>query len=369
LFLALPWRRSKVPLHPITAWAARNPAGKPAGRRTPGRRSREIQTQAKLLSSRVLQDSVLDASQTFEELKRCGYLPVRTFQIVRHAAQAGRPCFTLSGRLNEIIKISRQEKIECVFLLVGWDDRPSIDRLVEQLRILTVPIYLLPDSNVAHFLGSRIVSIGTTWTAELKRAPLTLIEQACKRALDLLIALTSLIILAPMMLLVAALIKIDSRGPVLFMQTRNGFNGRPFRIYKFRTMSVLEDGAVIPQASKNDPRFTRLGRLLRRANIDELPQLFNVIAGDMSLVGPRPHASAHNTEYERTVANYAFRYNVKPGLTGWAQIHGLRGETQTVDLMTKRVEYDLWYINNWSLWLDLKILFRTLTVGLQKRAY
>jgi undecaprenyl-phosphate galactose phosphotransferase/putative colanic acid biosynthesis UDP-glucose lipid carrier transferase len=295
-----------------------------------------------------------------EDLKHCGYLPVRTFQFERDKA---------STLLDEIIKTCREEDVECVFLLVRWDDRRAIERIIEQLNVLSMPVYLLPDSNVAHFLGSRIVNIGTTWTAELKRAPLTTIEQALKRAFDLVVALACLILIAPVMLLVAAAIKIESDGPVFFVQTRNGFNGRPFRMLKFRTMSVLEDGQIIRQATKNDPRVTRLGRSLRRTNIDELPQLLNVIAGNMSLVGPRPHASAHNTEYERTVANYAFRHHVKPGLTGWAQIHGLRGETQTVDLMERRIEFDLWYINNWSLWLDVKILFRTLIIGLQPAAY
>jgi undecaprenyl-phosphate galactose phosphotransferase/putative colanic acid biosynthesis UDP-glucose lipid carrier transferase len=153
------------------------------------------------------------------------------------------------------------------------------------------------------------------------------------------------------------------------MQTRNGFNGRPFKIFKFRTMSVLEDGLVIRQATKSDPRTTRLGRVLRRSNIDELPQLFNVIAGDMSLVGPRPHAAVHNSKYEKVIAKYAYRHHVKPGLTGWAQINGLRGETKTIDLMAKRVEYDLWYIKNWSIWLDFRILLHTLIVGLQSTAY
>ena len=271
--------------------------------------------------------------------------------------------------MDEIINITRQEQIECAFLLVPWDDRCLIEQLMEQLRVLSMPVYLLPDGNVSHFLGSRIASIGATWTAELKRAPLTSIERAFKRLLDLIAGSVVIVTLAPMMLLVAAVIKMESPGPVFFVQTRNGFNGRPFRMCKFRTMSVLEDGPIIRQATKDDPRVTRFGRLLRRTNIDELPQLFNVIAGDMSLVGPRPHAAAHNSEYERTVANYAYRYHVKPGLTGWAQVHGLRGETQTLDLMAKRVEFDLWYINNWSFWLDLKILLRTLALGLQPAAY
>jgi lipopolysaccharide/colanic/teichoic acid biosynthesis glycosyltransferase len=182
------------------------------------------------------------------------------------------------------------------------------------------------------------------------------------------IASTGLIMLTPIMLLIAAVIKLESRGPVFFMQTRNGFNGRPFRVCKFRTMSVLEDGPTVRHATKNDPRLTRIGGLLRRTFIDELPQLFNVVGGSMSLVGPRPHASVLNSEYEQTVANYAFRYHVKPGLTGWAQVNGLRGEME-LDRVAKRVEYDLWYINNWSFWLDLKILLSTLTIGLQPIAY
>jgi undecaprenyl-phosphate galactose phosphotransferase/putative colanic acid biosynthesis UDP-glucose lipid carrier transferase len=162
------------------------------------------------------------------------------------------------------------------------------------------------------------------------------------------------------MLLAALLIKFDSRGPVLFRQKRNGFNGRVFAIYKFRSMRVLEDGERIQQATRDDPRVTRIGRWLRRTSVDELPQLFNVLWGDMSLVGPRPHAVAHNNDYQSVVSNYAFRHHVKPGITGWAQVNGLRGETQTVEIMAKRVEYDLWYINHWSLWLDLRILVKTL---------
>ena len=145
------------------------------------------------------------------------------------------------------------------------------------------------------------------------------------------------------------LIKLDSKGPVLFTQTHNGFNGRSFRIFKFRTMSVFEDGPQIRQATRNDPRVTSVGRWLRRTSIDELPQLFNVLGGSMSLVGPRPHAVAHNTEYERIVANYAFRYHVKPGISGWAQVNGFRGETSTVKLMEKRVELDLWYVSKLEL--------------------
>jgi Undecaprenyl-phosphate glucose phosphotransferase len=316
----------------------------------------------------------LEGSNVVAELRRYGYQPVRTFELTPLELAGREPSAVdspsqLVHLATEILELSRTHRIECVFLLISWDNRIAVERLMAFLGVLSVPVYLLPDRNVAHFLDKRITNIGTTWSAELKRAPLTSGEQATKRAVDILLASLVLVMLAPLMALVALVIKLESRGPALFIQTRNGFNGRPFKIYKFRTMSVLEDGPVIRQATKNDPRVTPLGRLLRRTNIDELPQVFNVLAGHMSLVGPRPHAAAHNSEYERIIANYAYRYHVKPGLTGWAQIHGLRGETQTVDLMARRVEFDLWYINNWSLWLDFKILLRTVLLGLQSTAY
>lgn len=311
---------------------------------------------------------LIDTSNV-EELKRCGYQPVRTFEFASKVVSSAGKSSWLLNSIKEIVAISRQEQIDCVFLLVSWSDRRSIEQLTNLLRVLSVPIYLLPDRNVAHFFQYRFVNIGIAWSAELRRAPLSHAERTCKRALDFVIASVILVLLAPIMVLVAAAIRIESRGPILFTQTRDGFNGRSFKMWKFRTMSTIEDGPVIRQATKNDPRVTRFGRLLRHSSIDELPQLLNVIAGDMSLVGPRPHASAHNLEYEKIISNYAYRYHVKPGLTGWAQINGLRGETRTNDLMSRRVEFDLWYINNWSLWLDIKILIRTLLVGLQPTAY
>jgi exopolysaccharide biosynthesis polyprenyl glycosylphosphotransferase len=201
-------------------------------------------------------------------------------------------------------------------------------------------------------------------------APLSKLEQKLKRTVDLFGAAAGLVLLAPLLLAIALLIKLDSRGPILFTQWRSGLNGRKFRILKFRTMKVLDDGQVIRQATRKDPRFTPLGRLLRRTSIDELPQLFNVLHGQMSLVGPRPHALAHDMEYARTIAGYTLRYRVKPGITGLAQVNGYRGETGTTDLMSKRVERDLWYIDHWSVWLDLKIIFGTLTSEIwQLRGY
>ena len=180
-----------------------------------------------------------------------------------------------------------------------------------------------------------------------------------KRALDLAVALPTLLFTAPLFVALALLIKLDSNGPVFFRQKRTGFGGRAFDIVKFRSMRVLENGDRVVQATKQDPRVTRIGRFLRTSSLDELPQLINIVKGDMSLVGPRPHACAHDRHFSPLITNYARRHDVKPGLTGWAQVNGHRGETPTLDLMRTRVEHDVWYARNACLVLDLKILLRT----------
>ena len=311
----------------------------------------------------------LPASRTVSEMRRCGYSPVRTFGVSREDFAGGTISRKLRTTVDAAIEVARRETVGEILLLIGWEHSRTIESIVKIFNVLPIPVYLLPDDNVARFLDSRSINVGATWAAEIQRAPLSRLEQLVKRSFDLIGATSVLVMLSPLMLITALLIKLDSPGPALFFQTRNGFNARVFRIVKFRTMHVLENGDTIRQATRNDPRVTRLGRWLRRANIDELPQLFNVLEGSMSLVGPRPHAVAHNDEFEKLVGNYAFRHHVKPGITGWAQVNGYRGETPTTDLMAKRVDFDLWYINNWSLWLDLRILFRTLILGLQSSAY
>jgi undecaprenyl-phosphate galactose phosphotransferase/putative colanic acid biosynthesis UDP-glucose lipid carrier transferase len=311
--------------------------------------------------------SRLAASPAISEIRRYGYTPVHTFEIEQE--ERVNPSLRLRATIDKAIEAARAESVAEVLLLIGWEQSRTIERITKMLSVLPLPVYLVPDENVVRFLGRSTVNIGTIWAAEIQRAPLTRVEQFVKRSFDMLGATSVLLLLSPLMLLTALLIKLDSHGPVLFFQTRNGFNGRAFRIVKFRTMNVLEDGNAIRQATRTDPRVTRLGRWLRRTNIDELPQLFNVLTGDMSLVGPRPHAVAHNNEYDKLIANYALRNHVKPGITGWAQVSGYRGETPTTDLMEQRVACDLWYINNWSMWLDIRILFRTLILGLQPTAY
>jgi undecaprenyl-phosphate galactose phosphotransferase/putative colanic acid biosynthesis UDP-glucose lipid carrier transferase len=267
--------------------------------------------------------------------------------------------------IEEAIQFTRSNSVDCVLLALQWNDERRRNLICERLQILPIPVSLLPDQHILSiFSRSRLAR---EFTIELQRPPLSSAERALKRALDFVLAGTLLIALAPLFLFVAMLIKLESPGPVIFSQRRSGFNGREFTILKFRTMKVLEDGRVIPQARRNDPRVTRFGRLLRVTSFDELPQLINVLFGHMSLVGPRPHAVAHDDGYSKAIANYAFRQHVKPGLTGWAQVNGFRGETARLDLMERRVDCDLWYIKNWSFWLDLRILVLTCFEALRGR--
>jgi Undecaprenyl-phosphate glucose phosphotransferase len=298
-------------------------------------------------------------SRALAELQQCGYEPIRMFELTQSEISGDGQGELLKRKMWEIISAAKSEQVDYIFLLLKWNQRQLINSITSMLHTLPTPVHLLPDENVTNFLFARTVNIGQTLTVELQRAPLTKLEQTVKRAFDLSIATVLLIVLSPLMLITAFLVTIDSPGPILFKQKRNGFNGKLFTIYKFRSMRVVEDGDRIPQARRGDPRVTRIGRWLRSTSIDELPQLLNVLSGEMSLVGPRPHAVAHNNEYQRIVSNYAFRHHVKPGITGWAQVSGLRGETETVQLMARRIEHDLWYINHWSIWLDLRILLKT----------
>lgn len=304
------------------------------------------------------------------DLRKCGYLPVKSVELTSGEIETAGMGKSLRSKLDEVIATCHDHNIEHIVLLIKWTRRQFIDELTQMLRVVAIPVNLLPDETALRFLTAKTVSVGTSWTVELQRAPLSNTEQRFKRLFDVCIATAILVTLSPVLLLTALLIKIESRGPALFKQKRHGFGGRTFVIFKFRSMRVLEDGNVIRQATRNDPRVTRLGHWLRQTSIDELPQLLNVILGDMSLVGPRPHAVAHNNEYQKVVANYAFRHHMKPGITGWAQVNGFRGETKTIDKMERRVEHDLWYINHWSPWLDLRILFKTaMAIYRQPTAY
>lgn len=271
--------------------------------------------------------------------------------------------------VDDAMQFVRTHDVDCILLALQWSDEERRKLLCERLQAVPVPVLLLPDQHVESIF-SRGRALGQEFTIEVQRPPLSWAELSLKQTLDVILASLLLVALAPLFAVVCVMIKLESRGPLIFRQQRKGFNGREFTILKFRTMNVLENGGVIPQARRNDPRVTRVGRILRATSIDELPQLINVVLGHMSLVGPRPHAVAHDDQYSELIANYAFRQHVKPGLTGWAQVNGFRGETSRLELMEGRLNCDLWYIRNWSFWLDLKILILTcFEVFLGRNAY
>jgi putative colanic acid biosynthesis UDP-glucose lipid carrier transferase len=267
--------------------------------------------------------------------------------------------------IAKVIEHTRGSDIEEIVIGTDPGRWSELHTLVAELRVLPFPVTFVPLGAASEIFRRPSRELGDAICVELQRGPLTSVEYAVKRCIDLLIAGVALSSLLLLLAIVAVAIKLDSPGPILFRQKRCGFNGRCFLIRKFRTMSVLEDGPSIIQVQFADKRVTHLGAWLRRTSIDELPQLLNVLDGSMSLVGPRPHAVAHDNQFDKVVRNYAFRRRVKPGLTGWAQVNGCRGPTPTAASIERRIEYDLWYIDNWSLRLDFAILLRTLIVILR----
>lgn len=270
-------------------------------------------------------------------------------------------CSELSpvGGLDELERAARQGAVDDIVIASMQSDKAAMARLVRRLSILPVSVSICPSGHWLNHLGGAVTQLGSANVLSLYRRPLEGWGGVIKNVEDFVLGAILLVAASPVLLIIAAAIKFQDRGPVLFAQQRHGFNNSVFKIYKFRTMTVAEDGDVVTQAQKNDPRITPLGGFLRRYSLDELPQLINVVAGQMSLVGPRPHALAHNHQYARMIENYSGRHKVKPGITGWAQVNGYRGETSENELMEERVRFDLAYIDNWSVWFDFKILILT----------
>jgi exopolysaccharide biosynthesis polyprenyl glycosylphosphotransferase len=270
--------------------------------------------------------------------------------------------------LETLLKSFRGADLDEILIAGGWPVWLQIQSSMKVLRTVPFRVRLVPDDSLADLLARRVSPIGDLPTLELQPAPLTTAALNLKRFMDVVISLLGFVVFSPILAAAALAIRIETPGmPVVFRQTRTGFNGRRFRIYKLRTMHVTEDGATIHQAKRGDSRVTRVGRFLRRTSIDELPQLLNVLNGDMSLIGPRPVATAQDDHYERLLGEYTYRQHVKPGITGWAQVNGCRGETPSVESMARRLQLDHWYIANWSLWLDMKILMLTVVALITNR--
>ena len=274
------------------------------------------------------------------------------------------------GDLRALERAARAGEIDDVVIAMPRLSKDAMATIVNRLSTLPVTLAICPNAHWLDHTGGDIVRIGGTPMLTLYRRPLEGWGSVLKTAEDYAVGVPAFILLSPLMLAIAIALKLEGKGPVFFTQQRHGFNHKVFRIFKFRTMTVLEDGAEIPQARANDPRVTKLGAFLRRYSLDELPQIYNVLRGEMSLVGPRPHALAHNHQYALAIENYSGRHKVKPGMTGWAQVNGCRGETSENERMAERVRYDLEYVDNWSLWFDLKIMVLTFAAVLfPKNAY
>ncbi|MEE8295561.1 MAG: undecaprenyl-phosphate glucose phosphotransferase [Sphingomonadales bacterium] len=282
-----------------------------------------------------------------------------------------KPLKVIAGGLDHLEEEIRAHRVNEVILAIPWDQPARIQKIVSRLSHTPVAIHLSPGPVAFDYLYRAPVTFHGLNLLNLALRPLSHLEWLIKGLEDRLLGALLLLAAAPIMVLVALAIKLDSPGPVVFKQKRQGFNNKEFPVFKFRSMvDGRKEAKGVPQAKKDDPRVTRVGGFLRRTSLDELPQLVNVVCGKMSLVGPRPHALAHNDIFARKVADYFARSKIKPGITGWAQVHGYRGEIKTDEDIKKRVQYDLYYLEHWSLWLDLKILALTVAVVLfQKKAY
>ena len=276
----------------------------------------------------------------------------------------------LEGDITTGVELAKQGKFDLVYIALPLAAQKRIESILRELGDTTVDVHLVPDFFTFNLLNARLAHVGKIQTLSVYESPLSGLSSLAKRLEDIIGAALILFMITLPMLLIATLIKLDSPGPVFFKQKRYGLDGKAINVWKFRSMTVADNGSVVKQATKGDVRITKLGAVLRRTSLDELPQFINVLQGDMSIVGPRPHAVAHNEEYRKLVDFYMLRHKVKPGITGWAQINGWRGETDTLDKMEKRIDFDLEYIRQWSILLDIKIVFLTIFKGfINKNAY
>jgi len=273
------------------------------------------------------------------------------------------------GSTSDLLSAIGKGEIDTVLVTLPMRAEKRIQTLLDELADSTVSVYIVPDFFVFELLHSRWMQVGGLPVVSVFESPIYGVDGWLKRAMDLVLSLIGLVMVSPIMMACAILVKLSSPGPVFFLQKRYGLDGKEILVWKFRSMRTCDNGPIIKQATKGDPRVTTIGRILRRTSLDELPQLFNVIGGSMSLVGPRPHASAHNEQFRSLIRGYMMRHKVKPGITGLAQVLGSRGETDTLEKMEARIQFDHRYIREWSLWMDLKIIMKTFYVVLKHEAY
>ncbi|MEZ8825981.1 undecaprenyl-phosphate glucose phosphotransferase [Vibrio amylolyticus] len=278
--------------------------------------------------------------------------------------------YPILGNVQDALDQAKSGAVDYVYIAMPMHANERIAKFLNQFSDTTANTYLVPDFFTYNLLHSRWDQVGHVQTLSVFDTPFIGIASWVKRLEDIILSSIIVTLISPVLIAIAIAVKATSKGPVIFKQDRYGLDGRKIKVWKFRSMSTMEQGKDVKQATKNDPRITPLGGFLRRTSLDELPQFFNVLGGTMSIVGPRPHAVTHNEEYRQIVDRYMLRHKVKPGITGWAQVNGYRGETDTLDKMEKRVEFDLAYIHHWSVWMDIKIVFLTIFKGFTgKNAY
>jgi Undecaprenyl-phosphate glucose phosphotransferase len=301
-----------------------------------------------------------NCSMFADRLKNSGIQIAAKFPLPKRFFKPNNP------KIRALTAECRYLRVDDIIILANNELMPATLELAASLAELPTGVHIVPVDALKIIASSQIAELGNVQTCQLYRPPLSRFDLVIKRMFDIIFATFGLITLSPLFLAVSIAIKLDSAGPVFFRQRRHGFNNDVIRVLKFRSMTSLEDGDRFKQAIKNDSRVTRVGSLIRRTNIDELPQLINVLRGNMSIVGPRPHATAHNELFGNMIGPISRRHNVKPGITGWAQVNGYRGATDTYEKMQRRIEFDLYYVDHWSFLFDLKIILLTL---FSKRAY
>jgi putative colanic acid biosynthesis UDP-glucose lipid carrier transferase len=273
------------------------------------------------------------------------------------------PDVKIKGTLDELLERARQGEYDMIFIALPLKAQERIAHILEQYGDTTVSVHIIPDFFTHNLMNARMGAVGNIQTVSVYETPIAGFNDMLKRMFDVTFSLAVLAVIAIPMLFIGAAVKLTSPGPVIFKQVRYGLDGKDIRVWKFRSMTAMDNGAKVVQATKGDARITKVGAFIRRTSLDELPQFINVLQGRMSVVGPRPHAVAHNEEYRKLISYYMLRHKVKPGITGWAQINGFRGETDTLDKMEGRIDHDLEYIRNWSLWMDVRIVFLTVFKG------
>jgi putative colanic acid biosysnthesis UDP-glucose lipid carrier transferase len=312
----------------------------------------------------------------FQSINVIGYFEDRTLKRIAETTDIDMVLrsninVSILGKINELAEYIKTHQVSVIYLSLPMSGSARILQLLDDLKDTTASIYFVPDIFMTDLIQGRMGQVDDIPVVAICETPFTGFNGLIKRSADILFSVLILLLILPVLIIIAISVKLNSPGPVIFKQRRYGLDGKEILVYKFRSMSVCEDGGKVTQATKNDQRITKVGAFLRKSSLDELPQFINVLQGRMSVVGPRPHAVSHNEMYRKLIKGYMIRHKVKPGITGWAQVNGLRGETETLDKMKARIDYDLEYLRNWSPKLDIYIVFKTVSVVFkgEKNAY